>query len=134
MNNKPGLGRPTKYKSNTPAQVRKYTQKCLKNDEFPTIAGLAIKLRVGTRTLYDWEKIHPDFSQTMEALRDTQKHLLITNGITGIYNTRFSMFLLRANHGIREKEPLITSTQNNNMNISPELLADALKLMRDQET
>ena len=110
-----------------------YTTKCLKNGIFPTIEGLASSLELGTRTLYDWEKTHADFSQAMDKLRDAQKQLLITNGLTGGYNTRFSMFLLKANHGMTEKEPLVDATQNNYMNISPDLLADALRLMESQD-
>jgi hypothetical protein len=43
------------------------------------------------------------------------------------------MFLLKANHGMTEKEPLVNATQNSYMNISPDLLADALKLMKQEE-
>ena len=126
-------GRPTKYNSKIPPSVTTYTNKCLKEGVFPTIEGLSAKLGLGTRTLYDWEKLHPDFSQTMDNLRDAQRELLITNGLQGNYNTRFSMFLLKASHGMTEKEPLIDNTQNNYSNISPELLADALTLMRSRE-
>lgn len=80
---------------------------CLKNGRFPTIEGLAGFLRVGTRTIYDWKSEYSDFSQTIEILLDTQRELLITGGLTGKYNTRFSMFLLKANHGMREKDPNI---------------------------
>lgn len=126
-------GRPTKYSPKLIKSVRGYTKKCLNDDIFPTIEGLSVKLGLGTRTIYDWERLYPDFSQTIDELRDMQKNLLITNGLSGGYNTRFSMFLLKASHGMKEKEPLITSTQNNNMNISPELLADAIELMRSKE-
>jgi len=101
---------------------------------FPTFEGLATFLGVGTRTLYDWELEYPDFSQTMDMVRDTQKQLLVTNGLTGSYNTRFAMFLLKASHGMNEKDPLISVTQNSYMNISPDLLADALVLMHGRET
>ncbi|MDH5533329.1 MAG: DNA-packaging protein [Candidatus Pacebacteria bacterium] len=126
-------GRPTKYSPKIPPAATTYTNKCLKEGVFPTIEGLSAKLKLGTRTLYDWEKLYPDFSQTMDNLRDAQRELLITNGLQGNYNTRFSMFLLKASHGMREKEPLVDSSQNNFSNISPELLADALTLMRSRE-
>jgi len=133
MKDKPGRGRPTKYNLKMPSRVTKYTTKCLKESIFPTIEGLSLKLKVGTRTLYDWEKVYPDFSQTLDNLRNTQKDLLISNGLMGKYNTRFSMFLLKANHGMKENEPLVNAEQNNNFNISPELLADALKLMESTD-
>ena len=133
MSDKSNKGRPTRYIIKFPASVTEYTNKCLKDGKFPTIEGLAQYLGIGTRTIYDWEKLHVEFLQTIDALRDTQKQLLITNGLTGGYNARFAMFLLKANHGMSEKESLVDATQNNYMNISPDLLADALKLMHSQE-
>lgn len=133
MTNKPGRGRPTRYTSKLPANVMTYTKDCLNDGVFPTIEGLAAHLSVGTRTIYDWEAEYPDFSQTLDKLRDTQKQLLITNGLTGNYNTRFAMFLLKANHGMSEKDPLISATQNSYMNISPDILADALEIMQSKD-
>jgi len=133
MIDKPKRGRPTKYNLKLISRVTEYTKKCLKEGIFPTIEGLAPKLKIGTRSIYEWEKLYPDFSQTIDNLRDTQRELLITNGLKGSYNTRFSMFLLKANHGMTEKEPLVEATQYNNMNISPDLMADAMELMRSRD-
>ena len=132
MSNKPGRGRPSKYNAKVPKCLRIYTTKCLDKGEFPTIEGFSAHLGVGTRTLYDWQAEYPDFSQTMDELRDIQKHLLISKGLTGNYNTRFAMFLLKANHGMAEKDPMIAATQNSFMGISPDLLADALELMNEK--
>lgn len=134
MTNKPGRGRPTKYTTKMPQCLRKYTTMCIESGDFPTIEGFSTKIGVGARTLYDWQAEYPDFLHTMDELRDTQKHMLISKGLTGGYNTRFAMFLLRANHGMREKEPLIEATQNSFMGVSPDLLADALELMHSRET
>ncbi len=87
---KSGRGRPTKYTTSSNRLVRKYTNDCLEKGIFPTFEGLATYLGVETRTLYDWELEHPDLSQTMDKIRDTKKQLLITNGLTGSYNTRTS--------------------------------------------
>jgi hypothetical protein len=133
MSTKSGRGRPTRYNSKIPVILKDYTSKCLVDGIFPTIEGFATHLGIGVRTIYDWEVEHFDFSQTLDLLRATQKQLLVTNGLTGGYNTRFAMFLLKANHGMSEKDPLISATQNSFMNISPELLADALKLMNENE-
>jgi len=127
------VGRPSKYSEEIPNTTSKYIYDCLASERFPTVEGLAINLDVGTRTLYDWEKVHEEFSQTMEKLRDAQKQLLITNALTGKFNTRFSIFLLKAAHGMTEKEPFINATQNSYMNISPDVLADALKLMSEEK-
>lgn len=126
-------GRPSKFTTSSAKRVIAYMDSCTENGTFPTIEGLAAHLGVGVRTLYDWELEHEDFSQAMENLRSSQKQLLITNGLTGNYNTRFAMFLLKANHGMSENDPLVSNTQNNYGNISPDVLADALELMRSRD-
>lgn len=126
-------GRPTKYTQETPKRVMHYTNKCLQNNEFPTIEHLSYQLGVGVRTLYAWEQAYSEFQQTMEMLRDAQKHLLISGGLTNKYNSRFASFLLKANHGMAETKPMVNATQNNFFaGVSPELMADALELMREK--
>ena len=133
MKIKPRRGRPSKYTAKTPKRVREYITMCLEKEKFPTIEGLAAYLRVGTRTLHDWQTRYDEFPPAIEILKDTQRELLINNGLTGGYNTRFAMFLLKANHGMTEKDPVISATQNSFTGISPDLLADALKLMESQD-
>lgn len=123
------IGRPTKYESRLCSVAMDYTEKCKKTGTLPTIEELATLLGVGVRTIYDWEENHKDFSHTIQQLRETQKHLLINNALTGKYNARFATFLLKASHGYKENESLVTNNQNY-MNIQPEVLADALRIMR----
>lgn len=127
------IGRPSKYTSGISKRVVHYTNLCLKKGNFPSIEGLAVNLGVGTRTLYDWESLYSDFSQTMGILRDTQRDLLIKNGLSGKYSTSFSIFLLRSIHGFSDNKPQFEATQNNYMNISPELMVDALKIMKEED-
>jgi hypothetical protein len=126
-------GRPTKYDSaRLNARAKEYIKYAKKKGDFPTIEQLAVVLGVSVRTLYGWEAEHEEFLQTMEALRDSQRHLLLTNGLTGKYNSRFAIFLLKASHKMRENEPVVENNTNY-MNINPDVLADALKLMRSKE-
>lgn len=124
-------GRPTKYNHSLGSRVIKYTNNCIKEGDFPTIEGLARELRVSTRSLYGWETEYPEFLQTMDSLRDAQRDMLQAGGLTGKYNARMAIFLLKAVHKLSDATPLIQATQNNYMNISPDVLAEALKLMRD---
>ncbi len=126
-------GRPTKYTKETSRRVLHYIKKCQKEEDFPTIEHLASELGVGTRTLYAWEEAYPEFQHTMDMLRDSQKHLLISGGLSNKYNARFASFLLKANHGMQDKQPLVHATQNNNFNVAPEIMADAIKLIRERE-
>src|ERR1035437_4653705 len=115
-------GRPTKYSSKIPSCVKHYTKNCLEKGIFPTIEGLALNLGTGTRTIYGWEKEYEDFLHTTELLRDTQRDLLIKNGLNGKYSTSFCIFLLKAMHGFTDNKALFQATQNNYMDISPEVL------------
>lgn len=125
-------GRPSKYEPRLNTRAKEYIKKAKKKGDFPTIEQLAMVLGVGVRTLYEWEKEHVDFQQTMDTLREAQRHMLLTNGLSGKYNSRFAIFLLKAAHKMRENEPVLESNTNY-MNISPDILADAIKLMRSQE-
>lgn len=127
-------GRPTKYTRETPRRVMKYIKKCQEKSDFITIEHLASELGVGTRTLYAWEKEYSEFQHTMDMLRDAQRDQLIRGGIQNKYNARFASFLLKANHGMQDRQPPINATQNNTFNISPELLADAIKLTREKDS
>lgn len=126
------IGRPTKYDPRLISRAREYIKKAKKKGDFPTIEQLAVVLGVSVRVLYDWEAEYPDFLQAMEALRESQRHMLLTNGLSGKYNSRFAIFLLKASHKMRENEPVIENNTNY-MNISPDVLADAIKLMRSKE-
>lgn len=127
------VGRPTKYNaSRVSRDVIKYINQAKKNGDFPTIEKLAMVLGVGVRTLYDWETEYIDFSHALDTLRDLQRHMLLTNGLSGKYNSRFAIFLLKASHKMRENEPVVENNTNY-MNISPDILADAIKLMRSKE-
>ena len=128
------IGRPTKYSTKIPTRALNYTNSCLKKGIFPSIEGLAINLGVVTRTIYGWEKEYEDFLHTTELLKDIQRDLLIKNGLNGKYSTSFAMFLLKALHGFSDAKPLFEATQNNYMNISPELLAKVLKVMRENDS
>lgn len=68
-------------------------------------------------------------------VRDSQRHMIISGGLTNKYNARFASFLLKANHGMQERQPLvdINTTQNNTFHVAPEIMADAIKLVREED-
>ena len=126
------IGRPSKYNPRLNKIVMKYINNAKKSRDFPTVEKLAMVLGVGVRTLYDWGAEYIEFSHTLETLRDLQRHMLLTNGLSGKYNSRFAIFLFKASHKMRENEPVVENNTNY-MNISPDILADAIKLMRSKE-
>ena len=124
------IGRPTLYNSQTPGRVFTYVKNCLQKHKVPTIPGFAMVLGVSERSIYAWRTEHEEFMQAIEVLETTQKHLVIDGGLTGKFNPRFAAFILGANHGMSDKQPIINNTQNNFLNnISADLIAEALALM-----
>ena len=110
----------------------KYIKMCQEKKDFITIEQLASQLGVGTRTLYAWEKEHSEFQHTLDMLRDAQRDQLIRGGIQNKLNAGVSIFLLKASHGMQDRQPLVHATQNNNFNVSPELMAEAIKLTKEK--
>lgn len=125
----PDLGRPTDYSKEMLAKASEYLQLCIDTDpdqqieqepqphggslkrarnqelvvKIPTKGGLARYLGVSRDTLYEWAKIHPDFSDIMEYLGSEQEDRLINNGLSGAYNPTIAKLLL-AKHGYVEKQ------------------------------
>lgn len=92
----------------------------------PSLAGLAKRYGMSTATISN--NMHlPQVAHIIETIQTLQEAYLIENGITGKASPSFAQFLLKAKHSYSDDKP--TLTQNNFMNISPEVLQDALELM-----
>lgn len=110
-------GRPTKLTPEVLEKARGYVQWCEENPlkkllmggkevdakRPPTVAGLACHLKVGKRTIYDWEKENKEISHVLEDIRATAERILSEQGLTGNYNPLMAKFLLSADHDKREK-------------------------------
>lgn len=80
------------------------------NVNLPTIEGLALFLGVHRDTLYEWAKIHPELSDTLQHIKTEQAKQLINKGLSGDYNSTIAKLILSVNHGMAEKtETDITS-------------------------
>lgn len=118
-------GRPTDYTDQIPARTQEYLDSCQdevrqvvvgESEKFtsykekvvvkiPTIEGLARFLGIHKDTIYEWEKIHPGFSDVLQALRSEQAARLINNGLSGDYNPVVAKLLL-GKHGYADKSEL----------------------------
>lgn len=124
------LGRPTTYDPIYISKVDEYL--AIKQDEdyqvttfagtngdkvenklrvkLPTVEGFALFIGCNKTSLYEWEKIHPDFSNALDKIRQEQKERLLDKGLSGDYNSTIAKLILSSNHGMREKsETDITS-------------------------
>lgn len=124
----------TKY---TPAQLEAELQNYLtliqdNPKKVISIVGFSNYLGVNKTYLYQVAETKPEVQKIIETIKDYQEEQLIDNGLTGGYNSKLSMFLLTSSHGYNTQAQ--TLIQNNNLNISPEILAEALKLASPDKT
>ena len=115
-NGKNDTGRPTDYKSDYCRDIVLYfenspkTERVVKavitgkNDyskteyetipcELPTISKYARKIGIATKTLYEWAKVYPDFSNALDEVREIYKNFLNDNGLRGYYNPLYTKFV-----------------------------------------
>jgi hypothetical protein len=104
------MARPTDYSEDIIAKALAYVE--LAEDEtndngklkvnLPSIEGLASFIDVNRDTIYEWCKVHKEFSDIIEKLREKQTQSLINNGLAGTYNPTIAKVLL-SKHGYSEK-------------------------------
>jgi hypothetical protein len=98
-------GRPTDYRPSCVKVVHDYlTDAVPENMDIPTMEGLALKLDVEIKTLYNWGKKHKEFLHAIRRLKKEQKQHLIKTGIFGgkDVNATIIALMLRVNHKMVE--------------------------------
>lgn len=122
------VGRPTDYSPEMLARAEAYLQECQDEEveregrnadhvvykikaKLPTKGGLARFLGVHRDTLYEWAKLHPEFSDVMESLAAEQEDRLINSGLSGDYNPTIAKVLL-TKHGYSDKLGLDEETRD----------------------
>lgn len=103
-------GRPTEYDPvKTTKLAREYIENC--EDKYvrkslivdlPVAAGLALYLGVNKKTLYEWAQKYDEFGNIMAELNAKQEKMLLTNGLSGKYNSTISKLVL-SKHGYKEQ-------------------------------
>lgn len=124
-----GMGRPSEYKEEYNQKVDEYLVLCQdEENEFhktrgdksnsyervtkvklPTLEGFALFIGVNKTSLYAWDKIHPNFSNSLDKIRIEQQRRLIDKGLSGEYNPVIAKLVLSANHGLRERTDITTN-------------------------
>jgi len=89
--------------------VEKVTKKILAND-LPTLAGFAWKIGVSRETLYEWGRVHPEFSDVLSRVKDSQEHILVTNSLQGRYNSTYASLASKVFLGWKERSEINTTT------------------------
>lgn len=100
----------------------------------PSIVSASLFAGISKKALLTWELTTAEDSevrQLLEFIRDVEEKYLRDNGLKGIIDSKLTSKFLEAEHGVRSAPQQLT--QNNNFNISPELLADAIELSRTKK-
>jgi len=84
-------------------QVEKEESYVVFKVKVPSIEGLAVYLGIHKDTIYEWEKIHQEFSDVISELRAKQAECLISGGLSGRYNSTIAKLLL-TKHGYSDKQ------------------------------
>jgi len=99
-------GRPSKYNEDTLRLSREYLVK-YKNlgEKIPSVAGLAVYLGVRRETIWSWgiQDNKPEFSNLLDDLQAEQEKMLLTNGLSGDFNSTITKLVL-TKHGYHEKK------------------------------
>lgn len=74
-------------------------------NDFPTMAGFAIKIGVHRETLLNWCEQYPDFLDAYKRAKEYQEDFLATNGLKGLTVPNFTIFTAKNVLGWRDKQP-----------------------------
>lgn len=94
-------GRPTKYREKYCRMIIEYFDQPAiivdeegheKANDIPLIEGFARSIKVCVDTLYEWEKVHPRFSEALKRARECQKDIWQQLSMKGLVNTAYSIF------------------------------------------
>ena len=99
-------GRPSKYKPEyaTDEFIALFIEHCKDKEELVSHCGLAVYLNVCEDTIYEWKKVHKEFSVSLKKIKQISKNMLINNGLSGKYNSKICGLILSANHGVIERK------------------------------
>lgn len=97
----------------------------------PSLVSASLYAGISKKALLAWELTTAENSevrQLLDFIRDIEEKYLRENGLLGKTDSKLTGLLLKADHGLIEKPQQLT--QNNYLNISPDLLAEAIELSR----
>lgn len=84
-------------------------------NDLPTLSGFAIKIGVHRETLLNWAERYPKFGHVYTMAKEYQEHILVTNGLHGIYHPSFSIFTAKNLISWADKQEIAHSGEINQM-------------------
>jgi len=95
------MGRATEYNKAMQKKAETYLEENTR--VIPSVAGLAVFLKVARSTIYKWANENPSFSDTLDEILANQELDALDGGLNGTFNPAISKLIL-ANHGYKEKQ------------------------------
>jgi len=101
------MARPRKIESPEDLEkaIEEYETYCEEKNEPFTIVGLAVYMGVIKETLINYSKDEEFFDSYKKALNIAENHL-VKFSLTGKYNPTVSIFMLKNNHGYKDKQEI----------------------------
>ena len=107
-------GRPTKFGKELMEKAVEYIEVEFKKEEaVPTIAGLAIYLKVSRDSVYEYCKLYKKFSDIVEGLMALQERRLLTGSLLNKLNAKIAVLML-AKHGYKEESGISVESKGLN--------------------
>lgn len=98
-------GRPTDYSDEICRKARLYLQDFEQyGDAIPSVAGLAVFLKIARSTIYEWAKEDDkcEFSDILQEILAKQESILLTKGLKNEFNSSITKVIL-GKHGYSDK-------------------------------
>ena len=100
------MARPTIYSEEILKAAEEYLYDFETSEEvIPSIAGLALRLKVSRKTLHNWmaDEDKSEFLHIIEAILAKQESALVNKGLAGDFNPTVTKLIL-SKHGYSEKQ------------------------------
>jgi hypothetical protein len=102
-------GRPTLYTPELLKEARAYIDNFEPSDTeiIPMVAGLAVRLRIARKTVYEWMKDEEkaEFCDIVEEIMAKQEQMLFKGGLSGEFNASITKLAL-TKHDYSDKQEL----------------------------
>lgn len=101
----------------------KKTEYAIMGEDLPTFQGFARKIGVDSHTVQEWAKAkdedgnlrYPDFGAAYKRAKDMQHEMLVTLGLSGLYNPIFAKFIAQNYTELRDKQAIDHTTLGRSM-------------------
>lgn len=113
---KKSVGRPKAF--NSPDEldklIDKYKIHCEETNDIFTLIGLCVFIGINKDTLTEYSKMD-GYSVTHKKALSLAEQALVNGSLTGKYNAAVSIFMLKNNHGYKDKQETEHSGQVDNL-------------------